>query len=76
MNELKLGLALYFMNGVGEGVKTSLKMKNVGLGMVKTKRMNPMEMMGGHGCQDTKGLHAILDKAREIELAKAEKFQG
>ena len=76
VNELKLGLALYFMNGMGEGVKTSLKMKDVGLGMVKTKRMNPMEIMGGHGCKDTKGLHAVLDKAREIELAKAEKFQG
>ena len=33
-------------------------------------------MGGGHGCKDAKGLHAILDKAREIELAKAEKFQG
>ena len=76
INELKLGLGLYFMNGFGEGVKTSLKMKDVGLGMVKTKRMNPMEMMGGHGCKDAKGLHAILDKAREIELAKAEKIEG
>ncbi len=76
VNELKLGLALYFMNGMGEGIKTSLKMKDVGLGMVKTKRMNPMEMMGGHGCIDAKGLHAIMDKAREIELAKAEKFQA
>ena len=77
VNELKLGMSLYFMNGFGEGVKTSLKMKDVGLGMLKAKRMTPKEMMGGgHGCKDAKGLHAILDKAREIELAKAEKFEG
>ncbi len=76
VNELKLGLALYFMNGVGEGVKTALKMKDVGLGLTKTKRMNPMEMVGGHGCKDAAGLRAILDKAREIELARAENFQG
>ena len=76
VNELKLGLALYFMNGVGEGVKTALKMKDVGLGLTKTKRMNPMEMVGGHGCKDAAGLRAILDKAREIELAKAQQFQG
>jgi quinone-modifying oxidoreductase subunit QmoC len=76
VNELKLGLSLYFMNGLSEGVKTSLKMKNIGLGMVKTKRMNPMEILGGHSCKDAKGLQAILDKAREIELAKAQKFEG
>lgn len=76
VNELKLGLALYFINGFAEGVKTALKMKDIGLGMLKTKRMSPMELLGGHGVKDTKGLHAILKKAREIELEKAEKFQG
>ena len=74
VNELKLGLSLYFMNGFAEGVKTSLKMKEIGLGMLKTKRLNPLELVGGHGCKDAKGLQAILNKAREIELAKAEKF--
>lgn len=76
VNELKLGLALYFMNGVGEGVKTALKMKDVGLGMLKTKRMSPMEIVSGHGVKDRAGLHAILEKAREIELAKAARFEG
>ena len=76
VNELKLGMGLYFMNGFGEGVKTALKMKDVGLGLTKTKRMNPMEMLGGHGCKDAAGLRAVLDKAREIELARAQKFQG
>jgi quinone-modifying oxidoreductase subunit QmoC len=58
------------MNGIGEGIKTSLKMKDIGLGMLKTKRMTPMELLGGHGCKDAKGLHAILKKAQEIEAAK------
>ncbi|KHD06947.1 heterodisulfide reductase [Candidatus Thiomargarita nelsonii] len=76
VNELKLGLSLYFMNGFSEGVKTSLKMQKIGLGMYKTKRMSPLEMLGGHGCKDSKGLQAILKKAREIEEAKVAKFQG
>jgi quinone-modifying oxidoreductase subunit QmoC len=75
VNELKLGLNLYFMNGFAEGIKTSLKMQKVGLGMLKTKRMAPLEIIGGHGCKDSKGLQAILKKAREIEEAKATKFQ-
>ncbi len=74
VNELKLGLSLYFMNGFAEGVKTSLKMQNIGLNMLKTKRLNVMELIGGHGCKDAKGLQAILNKAREIELAKAAKY--
>jgi heterodisulfide reductase subunit C2 len=70
VNELKLGLALYFMNGFGEGVKTSLKMKDIGLGMFMTKRLNPMELIGGHKCKDAKGLQAILKKAEELEAAR------
>jgi quinone-modifying oxidoreductase subunit QmoC len=70
VNELKLGLALYFMNGFGEGVKTSLKMKDIGLGMYMTKRLNPMELVGGHKCKDAKGLQAILKKAEELEAAR------
>jgi quinone-modifying oxidoreductase subunit QmoC len=76
VNELKLGLSLYFMNGFAEGVKTSLKMQSIGLNMWKTKRLSVMELVGGHSCKDAKGLQAILGKAREIELAKAEKFGG
>ena len=70
VNELKLGLALYFMNGIGEGIKTSLKMKNIGLGMLKTKRLSPMELIGGHKCKDAKGLQSILKKAEELEAAR------
>ena len=74
VNELQLGIKLYFMNGFGEGIKTALKMKDIGLGMWKTKRMSPMEYFGGHSIKDTSGLHKILKKAREIEDAKAKKF--
>ena len=67
VNELKLGISLYFMNGVSEGIKTSLKMKDIGLGMLKTKRMSPMEALGGHGVKDVKGFQAMIKKAQELE---------
>jgi quinone-modifying oxidoreductase subunit QmoC len=74
VNELKLGLSLYFMNGFAEGVKTSLKMQKVGLGMLKTQRMDPLEILGGHGCKDIAGLQAALNKARQIEEARTAKI--
>jgi len=70
VNELRLGLSLYFMNGIGEGIKTSLKMQKIGLGMLMTKRLTPMELIGGHKCKDSKGLQAILKKAEELEAAR------
>lgn len=76
INELKLGLALYFMNGFGEGVKTALKMKDVGMAMARTGRLRPMEIFGGHGIEDRAGLRRILAKAREIEVADAKRARG
>jgi quinone-modifying oxidoreductase subunit QmoC len=73
VNELKLGLSLYFMNGFGEGVKTSLKMKNIGLGMLKTKRMAVSEAFGGHGVKDLSGFQKIIKKAHELEDARIQK---
>lgn len=70
VNELMLGLNLYFMNGIGPGIKTALKMKDVGIGMVRTGRMNPMEIFGGHTVKDKKGFQAMLKKAAEIEEAR------
>ena len=70
VNELRLGLSLYFMNGIGEGIKKSLKMKDIGLGMLKAGRLTPMEMIGGHSCKDTKGFQAMLKKAQELEEAR------
>lgn len=74
INELKLGLALYFMNGFAEGVKTSIKMMDVGQGMTLTGRMAPMAIIKGHGVKDKTGFHAMLKKAREIEESKIGKF--
>ncbi len=70
VNELKLGLSLYFMNGLVAGIKTALRMRKVGLGMVRTKRMNPMEIVSGHGIEDTKGFQAMIKKAEELEAAR------
>ena len=67
VNELKLTLGLYFKDGIAEGIKTSLAMKDIGLGMFKAKRINPMELLGGHAVKDLKGFHAIVAKAKEIE---------
>ena len=70
VNELKLGLALYFMNGFGEGIKTSLKQKDLGMAMMKTKRMNPMEILGGHAVKDLSGFKKMIQKAQELEDAR------
>jgi len=70
VNELKLGMSLYFMNGFGEGVKTALKMKDIGMGMMKAKRMSPVEMVGGHSVKDLSGFHKMIKKAQELEDAR------
>ena len=75
-NELKLGLSLYFMNGIGEGIKKALSMQDVGLGMMKTGRLSPMEMLGGHGIKDTAGLRKMLAKAEEIENQHIAEYKG
>ena len=75
-NELKLGLSLYFMNGIGEGIKKSLAMKDIGLGMMKTGRLSPMEILGGHGVKDISGLKKMLAKAEEIEEQHIAGYKG
>lgn len=70
VNEMKLTIGHYFRNGVGPGIKEAMAMKDIGLGMLKAKRLNPMELVGGHGLKDLKGFHAMVAKAREIEDRK------
>jgi len=70
VNELTLTLGLYFKDGLMAGIKTALSMQSIGLGMVLAKRLNPMEIFGGHGVKDLKGFHAIVAKAKEIEDRK------
>ena len=47
-----------------------MAMQSIGLGMFKAKRINPVEIFGGHGVKDLKGFHAIIAKAKEIEDRK------
>jgi quinone-modifying oxidoreductase subunit QmoC len=67
VNELKLTLSHYFKDGFGPGVKNAMAMQKVGMGMMKAKRLNPMEILGGHALKDLKGFHAMVKKAQEIE---------
>jgi quinone-modifying oxidoreductase subunit QmoC len=67
VNELKFSLAMYFKDGVGQGIKNSMAMQGVGMGLMKAKRLSPMEFFGGHTCKDKSGLQKIVAKAREIE---------
>jgi len=62
--------AMYFMNGFRKSVKTALKMNSVGTGMMKTARMSPMEMVGGHAVKDLSGFHKVLQNAKELEDAR------
>jgi len=76
VNELKLGMALYFMNGFGEGIKVAMKNQKLGMNMIKTKRMNPMEIMGGHAVKDLSGFQKVIKKAQELEEARIAKHGG
>ncbi len=67
VNELKLSVGLYFMDGIASGIKKGLEMLPVGLGMMKTGRLNPLGLISGHGIQKKGELKAMLKKAREIE---------
>lgn len=67
INEAKLAQSLYFKEGFVAGIKRSLEMKDVALGLVKAGRLNPLEMLGGHGIKDKSGFNAMLNKARELE---------
>ena len=70
VNELKFSLAMYFKDGLVQGIKNALAMQKTGLGLVKAKRLNPMEILGGHKCKDKSGIHKMIAKAREIEDRK------
>ena len=70
VNELTLTLGHYFKDGIVAGIRKGLEMKDIGLGMMKARRLNPMEILGGHKVKDLSGFHAIVAKAREIEDRK------
>ena len=72
VNELKLGLSLYFKDGFGQGVKNAMANQKLGMNMMKAKRMSAGEFFGGHGVKDLSGLQKMIKKAEEIEAAKFE----
>ena len=67
VNELELSIRLYFMDGFVSGIKMGLKMLPVGLGMLKTGRLNPFGLFAHRGIKDKGKLHAMLKRAHEIE---------
>ena len=76
VNELKLGMKLYFMNGFGEGVKTAMANQKLGLNMLKAKRMSINEAWGGHKVKDLSGFKKMLQKAQELEDARIVKKEN
>jgi heterodisulfide reductase subunit C2 len=67
VNELKLTLGLYFKDGFVAGLRKGWEMRGVGLGLLKARRLNPLELLRGHRCRDRKGIAAMLAKAQQIE---------
>ena len=67
VNETQLSLRLYFMDGFVNGVKKSFSMRNIGLGMLLTKRLNPFALFGIRGCKGKNDIQRMLIKAKEIE---------
>ncbi|OGA51354.1 MAG: heterodisulfide reductase, partial [Betaproteobacteria bacterium RIFCSPLOWO2_12_FULL_62_13] len=67
VNELKLTLGLYFKDGLISGIKKAWALRNIGLGMLLAKRLNPLELLKGHECKDKAGIHRMLAKAHELE---------
>ncbi len=71
VNEVKLTQSLYFKDGIGEGIKKAMAMQDVALGLVKAKRLNIMEALGGgHKCKDIGGIQKMLRKAYELEAKR------
>jgi quinone-modifying oxidoreductase subunit QmoC len=70
VNELKFSLSMYFRDGVGQGIKNAMAMQSVGLGLMKAKRLSPMEIVGGHTCKDKSGIQKMIAKARALEDAR------
>ena len=78
VNEAELGIRLYFMKGFINGIKTTLKMKHIGLGMLKAKRFAPMALgalvgvnIGHKGVKGKADLNKIIAKAKALEAARA-----
>lgn len=74
VNELNLGLSLYFKDGFVSGIKESIKHMKLGMNMMKAKRMSMTELFGGHSVEKISDLQKIIKKAEEIENARIESY--
>jgi len=46
VNEAQLSLRLNFMDGFKQGVRNAVNMRNIGLGMLGARRLNPLTLLG------------------------------
>ncbi len=72
VNELKMGLSLYFKEGFAAGIKESMAHQKLGMNMMKAKRMAASELFGGHGVKDLSGFQKMIKKAQDIEAERLE----
>ena len=70
VNELRMTISLYFKDGLISGIKKFWSLRHIGMGLMKAKRMNPLELFVSHGCKDKAGLRRALKKADEIEARR------
>ena len=70
VNEMRLTLGLYFRDGFVAGLKKGWSMRNVAFGLLRAGRLNPLELVKGHECEDKAGIQRILAKAYELEDAR------
>ena len=67
VNELKLSLGLYFMDGFISGLRQAWAMRKVGIGLLRTGRLNLFGLVGQKGCRGAGELQRMLAKARLLE---------
>ncbi|MEO5339021.1 MAG: 4Fe-4S dicluster domain-containing protein [Magnetococcus sp. MYC-9] len=65
VGEAMLTMRLYFADGLSAGIKQGLEMKDSALGMLKTRRLNPIPLRGK--IKGFAGFKAMLAKAQELE---------
>lgn len=68
VGEMGLSMRLYFVDGLAQGIKNGLEMKDQALGMLLAGRLKPIPFRSrikGYG-----GLTAIIKKARELEAKR------
>ena len=70
VNETKLSLRLYFMDGFFTGLRRAFAMRKVGLGMLRTGRLNPFGLFRAGGIARKGELRKLLARAYEIEDAR------